>query len=76
MLNIGNNIYCVKNKLRMGEMSGEATILARQMMEGIFRRDALLTCTFTGQTARAQENKRNDKVKALHMEARTAIISE
>lgn len=77
MVTIGDGIFCIKKKLSMGSASGEATILARHMMDGTFKRDALLNSTFTGQTGHAQgEAKRNEKVNPLHVEARTAIISE
>lgn len=77
MIEIEPGIYCIKKKLNMGHDSGEATVLARCLMEGIFKQQELVHCSFSSQAARAQgPQKHKVKVKPLHHEAKTAIINK
>lgn len=77
MIEFVPNIFCIKKKLDIGQDSGEATVLARCLMEGIFKQEELLHCTFSGQAARAQGPEKNKKkVEPLHHAAKTAIISK
>lgn len=76
MIDIGNNIYCIKRKLYQGQASGEPTVLARHLLEGVFKKEYLLKCTFSGQSPRAQgEERKNEKFMALNAKAKMEIIS-
>lgn len=77
MIDIGGNILCTKKKYDQGRSSGDATTMARHMIDGIFKREAILRCTLTGQPPRAQgKNKRMEKVEAMDFEAKEQIIGK
>ncbi|CAH2085766.1 unnamed protein product [Euphydryas editha] len=75
MVDIGGNFFCIKQQYDKGCCSGDATKMARHLMDGIFKREALLKCTLTGQAPRAQSaEKQMEKFEPLHFEAREQII--
>lgn len=77
MINIGGNIFCTKKKYDQARSSGDATTMARHMIDGIFKREAILRCTLTGQPARAQgPEKRMEEVEAMDYEAKEQIIGK
>lgn len=53
------------------------THMARRLIEGVFKNEALLNCTFTGQAPRAQGKERQaQKVVPLNYLAKNAIIGK
>ncbi|XP_037813769.1 uncharacterized protein LOC119604935 [Lucilia sericata] len=75
MVHLKDNIYCRKivYDSALGS-SFKASHLARRLIEGVFKLEAILTCTLSGQPPKAQgEERRNQKYGALNGEARKAL---
>lgn len=77
MIDIGEGIYCTEYHWNLANSSREGTIMIRHLMEGIFRHDKILDCTFTGQPAKNKPKNNNSKVlHPLHTKATAGIISK
>lgn len=78
MVLLCDNIFCRKKILNMALGSSHlATHLARKLLEGVFKPEALLNCTLTGQVARSQGKERqNRKVIPMDLAGRNAIIGK
>lgn len=76
MVVLCNNIYCRKTVYDSAiGASFKASHFARRLLEGVFKTEAILECTFSGQAPKAQgEDRRNRKYDCLNGHARKAII--
>ncbi|XP_036139166.1 uncharacterized protein LOC105834482 isoform X2 [Monomorium pharaonis] len=75
MVHLQNNIFCKRKVLRYAlSSSSQATHIARKLLDGVFKKEALLKCTFTGQPGRAQIKCRQEVVEPMHQRAKNAII--
>lgn len=76
MVLLQDNIFCKKRTYDYA--TGSSTIashLARRLLEGIFKQEAILKSTFSGQSPRAQGRERQqENVECLHNQAKQAII--
>lgn len=76
MVHLKYDIYCIKRifESAIGTAS-RASHLARRLIDGVFKPDAILNCTFSGQAPKAQgEERRKRKYECLDSQARRAII--
>ncbi|XP_044579450.1 uncharacterized protein LOC123261735 [Cotesia glomerata] len=73
MKHLGNDVYCreVIYSSALGA-SHKATHLARRLLEGVFKHEALMGCTLTGQAPRGTSKKLI--VKPLDQRAKDAIV--
>ncbi|KAH0567884.1 uncharacterized protein LOC123262391 [Cotesia glomerata] len=73
MKQLGNDVYCreVIYSSALGA-SHKATHLARRLLEGVFKHEALMGCTLTGQAPRGTSKKLI--VKPLDQRAKDAIV--
>ncbi|KAH0534868.1 hypothetical protein KQX54_009434 [Cotesia glomerata] len=73
MKHLGNDVYCreVIYSSALGA-SHKATHLARRLLEGVFKYEALMGCTLTGQAPRGTSKKLI--VKPLDQRAKDAIV--
>ncbi len=78
MVHLQNGIFCKKLVRDMAKGSAKkVTHLARRLMEGVFKDDAIRRCTFTGQTPRAQGKLRQmENIISLDEKAKSAIIGK
>ena len=76
MIPLWNGIYCKKKiyDYAVGS-SHRASHLARKLLEGVFKEEALIKCTFTGQAPRSLGKERQlEEVFCLHNLAKNTII--
>ncbi|XP_057328783.1 uncharacterized protein LOC130675423 [Microplitis mediator] len=76
MVLLKDNIYCKKTAFddAMDFSRKSATSVLRRLAEGVFKRDAILKCTFSGRPPSAQgKDKQAEQVDALDRTARTVV---
>ncbi|XP_011883712.1 PREDICTED: uncharacterized protein LOC105570870 [Vollenhovia emeryi] len=76
MIHLRNGIFCRKKNydLALGS-SHRASHIARRLLEGVFKQEILIKCTFTGQTPRSLGKERlTEEMFCLHDRAKNAII--
>lgn len=72
----GRKLYCRRVILDAAKSSSRnARQMARQLIPGVFTKEAQIACTISGYTGRTGKNK-DIKMKALHPEAVDAIASK
>lgn len=78
MVHIGKGVYCRYNNIQYAMSSScSTTSLARKLMEGVYKKEALLKSTFTGLPARSQgRDRQNVVVMPLDYKAKMAIIGK
>lgn len=78
MVHLRGDVYCKKSVFAYAVSGGSssATHVARRLLEGVFKNEAILKCTFTGQPARAQREKRFIAVQTLDGNAKDEIIGK
>ncbi|XP_057320921.1 uncharacterized protein LOC130669307 [Microplitis mediator] len=76
MTQLGNSgIYCITNIYDYALSGKQVTHIARRLIDGVFTKKAIASCTFTGQAPRAQGKERQIiPVSALDDAAKNAII--
>lgn len=76
MVLLKNYVYCRKTVFESATGSASrASHLARRLTEGVFKTEAILECTLSGQAPKAQgEERRIKKYKCFNVQARKAII--
>lgn len=76
MVHLQKNIFCKKRILQYAlSNSSQATHIAHKLLEAVFKKEALLKCTLTGQPGRAQGKERQQEaVVPMHRRAKNAII--
>jgi len=76
MIHLRNGIFCKKKiyDYAIGS-SHRASHIARKLLEGVFKEEALMKCTFTGQSPRSLGKERQrEEVFCLHDLAKNTII--
>lgn len=78
MVKLHDEVYCRKSIYDAAHIaSHKASHVARRLISGVFKPEAIRRCTLTGQTPRTLGKERlNDKVDCLHVGARNAIIGK
>lgn len=76
MVNIGNGVYCRRKIYNMAiGSSAFPSHLARKILDGVFKTEALVKCTLTGIAPRAQGKARQEQyVEQLNLRGRHAIV--
>ena len=76
MVHLINGVYCKKRHYDAAlAASKAASHLVRRLLTGVFKEDAILKCTRTGQSARAQgKDRQREEMSSLSPAARQAII--
>lgn len=76
MIHLQSDIYCRKSVFdATHNASQKASHIARRLITGVFKPEAIKRCTLTGQTPRSLGRQRlYDKVDCLHVVARNTII--
>lgn len=78
MIHLKNNFYC-RNAMFYSAIGNahRPSQLVRRLLTGVFKKEALINGTLTGQTARAQGRDRQCvKMTCLHPFAINAIVGE
>ncbi|XP_043288915.1 uncharacterized protein [Venturia canescens] len=78
MVKLVDQVYCKDSELKPAlAMASQASHLARRLIVGVFKPSGYLNCTFTGQAARAHQNKpgNNQLVKPLNEIAKNEILN-
>jgi len=66
MVHLRNGIFCRKEIYAIGS-SYRASHTARKLLKGVFKEEALMKCTFTGQSPRSLGKERQrEEVFCLH----------
>ncbi|XP_071579376.1 uncharacterized protein [Temnothorax nylanderi] len=76
MIHLKNNVYC-RNAIYYAALGNchRSSHMVRRLLTGVFKKEALINCTLTGQTPRSQgKNRQNVKVSCLHPIAIKAIV--
>ncbi|XP_071578751.1 uncharacterized protein [Temnothorax nylanderi] len=76
MIHLKNNFYC-RNAIYYAALGNchRSSHIVRRLLTGVFKKEALINCTLTGQTPRSQgKNRQNVKVSCLHPIAINAIV--
>ncbi|XP_044596032.1 uncharacterized protein LOC123273017 [Cotesia glomerata] len=75
MIDLENSgIYCTEYRWNLAQTSREGTIMIRHLMEGVFKHDKILNCTFSGQPPK-NKPKTNEIIRPLHTKATSCIIN-
>lgn len=79
MVHLKNNFYC-RNAIyyaALGNSHRSSQIARRLLLTGVFKKEALINCTLTGQTPRSQgKDRQKVKVSCLHPFAINAIVGK
>lgn len=78
MQNIGNKIFCKSSDYNFAMHAKTSTSMARRLIPGIFKREALLSCTRTGKSAKKQRGNvpKPEQIGSLNVNAINTIVGE
>ncbi|CAD6208982.1 GSCOCG00010794001-RA-CDS [Cotesia congregata] len=77
MILLKDNIYCTKTAFEdaVDFSRKSATSFLRRLMNGVFKRNAILNCTYSGRPPNAQgKTKQSQKVEPLDRNAKKAVL--
>lgn len=76
MVHLKNNFYC-RNRIYYSALanSHRSSHIARRLLIGVFKKEAFINCTLSGQNPRSQgKDKQNVELSCLHPFAINAIV--